>query len=50
MLDHEPVASINPEASRDEQLANLRLIYPPEREALGVLAIGITRIEPPQPA
>jgi ASC-1-like (ASCH) protein len=41
MFDHEEVASVNPLATRDEQLANIRQIYPPEREALGVLAIGI---------
>ncbi|MGH3814926.1 MAG: hypothetical protein ACRDUV_21190 [Pseudonocardiaceae bacterium] len=41
MFDHEEVASVNPTATRDEQLANIRQIYPPEREALGVVAIGI---------
>lgn len=41
MFDHESVASVNPLATRAEQLANIRQIYPPEREALGVLAIGI---------
>jgi len=41
MFDHEAVDSVNPLASREEQLANIRQIYPPEREALGVVAIGI---------
>jgi ASC-1-like (ASCH) protein len=45
MFDHEPVTAVNPLASRDEQLANIRQIYPPEREALGVLAIGIGLID-----
>ncbi len=46
MFDHEPVASVNPTATRDEQLANIRQIYPPEREALGVVAIGIELVDP----
>jgi ASC-1-like (ASCH) protein len=50
MFDHEPVASVNPTATRDEQLANIRQIYPPEREALGVVAIGIELVDPPRPA
>jgi len=33
MLDHEPIASINPLATREEQLANIRRSYPTEREA-----------------
>lgn len=41
MFDHEEVTSINPLATREEQLANIRQIYPPEREALGVVAIGM---------
>jgi hypothetical protein len=40
-FDHEPVASVNPTATREDQLADIRQIYPPEREALGVVAIGI---------
>lgn len=28
-------------------LANIRQIYPPEREALGVVAIGIELVDPP---
>lgn len=50
MFDHESVSSVNPTATRDEQLANIRQIYPPEREALGVVAIGIELVDPPRPA
>lgn len=50
MLDHESVASVNPLATREDQLANIRQIYPPEREALGVVAIGIELVDPPRPA
>jgi ASC-1-like (ASCH) protein len=50
MFDHESVASVNPLASREDQLANIRQIYPPEREALGVVAIGIQLVGPPRPA
>ncbi|MGH3906156.1 MAG: hypothetical protein ACRDTE_18535 [Pseudonocardiaceae bacterium] len=46
MFDHESVTGVNP-TTRDEQLANIRQIYPPEREALGVVAIGIELIDPP---
>jgi ASC-1-like (ASCH) protein len=49
MFDHESVASVNPTASRSDQLANIRQIYPPEREALGVVAIGIELVDPPRP-
>lgn len=48
MFDHEAVASVNPLATRAEQLANIRQIYPPEREALGVVAIGIELVDPPR--
>ena len=41
MFDHEDVASVNPLASRAEQLANIRLIYPAEKEALAVIAIHV---------
>jgi ASC-1-like (ASCH) protein len=50
MFDHEDVASVNPTATRAEQLANIRQIYPPEREALGVVAIGIELVDPPSGA
>ncbi len=33
MFAHETVASVNPLATEQEQLANIRQIYPPEREA-----------------
>ncbi len=46
MFDHEDVASVNPLATRDEQLANIRQT-PPEREALGVVALGIELVDPP---
>ncbi|HEX4722127.1 MAG TPA: ASCH domain-containing protein [Pseudonocardiaceae bacterium] len=46
MFDHESVASVNPLATRAEQLANIRQIYPPEREALGVVALGIELLDP----
>ena len=48
MFDHEDVASVNPSATREEQLVNIRQIYPPEREALGVVAIGIAVFDPLQ--
>ncbi|NEA36738.1 ATP-binding cassette domain-containing protein [Streptomyces sp. SID13031] len=48
MFDRESVASVNPLATREEQLANIRQIYPPEREALGVVAIGIELLDPPR--
>ena len=41
MFDHEDVPAVNPTASRAEQLASIRLIYPPEKEALGVVAIHV---------
>ncbi|WP_241480179.1 ASCH domain-containing protein [Nocardiopsis halotolerans] len=47
MFDHEPVSSVNPTATREDQLRNIREIYPPEREALGVVAIGIELVAPP---
>ncbi|MGH3829024.1 MAG: hypothetical protein ACRDRS_01015 [Pseudonocardiaceae bacterium] len=50
MFDHESVTSVNPLATRDEQLANIRQIYPPEREALGVPAIGIELVGLTRPA
>jgi ASC-1-like (ASCH) protein len=44
MFDHENVSSVNPTATRVEQLANIRLIYPAEKEALGVIAIHVERV------
>ncbi len=43
MFDHEDVSTVNPTANRAEQLANIRLIYPAEKEALGVIAIHVER-------
>ncbi|MEU3250908.1 ASCH domain-containing protein [Streptomyces sp. NPDC006997] len=43
LLDGEGSANINPTATREQQLANIRTIYPPEKEALGALAIEIQR-------
>ncbi|MEV6478408.1 ASCH domain-containing protein [Streptomyces sp. NPDC051576] len=44
LLAGEGPANVNPTATRDEQLANIRAIYPPEKEALGALAIRIELI------
>jgi len=41
MLDAEGPQRVNPDSPRDQQLANIRRIYGPEKEALGVLAIEI---------
>lgn len=41
LLDGEGPANVNPTASRAEQLANIRRIYGPEKEALGALAIEV---------
>lgn len=43
LLDGEGPANINPTATREQQLTNIRAIYPPEKEALGALAIEIER-------
>lgn len=47
MFDHESATSVNPTATCEEQLANIRQIYPPEREAVGVVAIGVELVESP---
>ncbi|MEU4233655.1 hypothetical protein AB0F17_56025 [Nonomuraea sp. NPDC026600] len=49
MLDAEGAANVNPESSREQQLANIRRIYGPEKEALGVLAIEIELLQPAPP-
>jgi ASC-1-like (ASCH) protein len=41
MLDTEGPERVNPDSPREQQLANIRRIYGPEKEALGVLAIEI---------
>jgi ASC-1-like (ASCH) protein len=46
MLDSEGPANVNPESPREQQLANIRRIYGPEKEALGVLAIEIELFAP----
>lgn len=48
MFATETVDAVNPLATREQQLAAIRQIYPPEREALGVVAIGIELVDPPQ--
>jgi ASC-1-like (ASCH) protein len=45
LLDGEGPSNVNPTASRDEQLANIQAIYPPEKEALGTLAIEILLLD-----
>ncbi len=47
-FDLESVTSVNPTATREDQLVNICQIYPPEREALGVVAIGIELVDPPR--
>ncbi|QKW40101.1 ASCH domain-containing protein [Actinomadura sp. NAK00032] len=49
MLDAEGPSNVNPDSPRDQQLANIRRIYGPEKEALGVLAIEITLVTPAEP-
>ncbi|MHC5256239.1 NUDIX domain-containing protein [Streptomyces sp. UC4497] len=39
LLAAEDASRIDPDATREEQLANLRRIYPPQKEALGPIAI-----------
>jgi ASC-1-like (ASCH) protein len=41
LLDGEGPANVNPASTREQQLTNIREIYPPEKEALGALAIEI---------
>lgn len=43
LLDGEGPTNVNPTATREHQLANIRTIYSPEKEALGALAIEIER-------
>lgn len=47
MLDTEGPDNVNPDSPRDQQLANIRRIYGPEKEALGVLAIEIELLDEP---
>ncbi|MDJ1133934.1 ASCH domain-containing protein [Streptomyces iconiensis] len=46
LLDGEGPGNINPAAGRGEQLANIREIYPPEKEKLGALAIEMELRDP----
>jgi ASC-1-like (ASCH) protein len=41
LLDSEDPVRIDPDATWEQQLRNLRQIYGPEKEALGVLAIQV---------
>jgi ASC-1-like (ASCH) protein len=50
LLDGESPGNVNPDSSRNEQLASIRSIYGPEKEALGVLAIEIKLLRPAAPA
>jgi ASC-1-like (ASCH) protein len=45
LLDGEGPANINPTATREQQLTNIRAIYSPEKEALGALAIRIETLD-----
>jgi ASC-1-like (ASCH) protein len=47
MLDTEGQEKVNPTSPRDQQLANIRRIYGPDKEALGVLAIEIELVTEP---
>jgi ASC-1-like (ASCH) protein len=49
MLDGEGPEKVNPGSPRDQQLASIRRIYGPEKEALGVLAIEIELLRPATP-
>ena len=44
MMATEDPRKINPYKSAEEQLADIRSIFPPEKEALGVLAFELCRI------
>ncbi|RFS87522.1 ASCH domain-containing protein [Actinomadura spongiicola] len=50
MFDAEGPSRVNPDSPRDQQLANIRRIYGPEKEALGVLAIEISLVSPADPS
>lgn len=47
MFDHERAEAINPTADRAEQLQAIREIFPAEKEALGVLAIEVEKVQAP---
>ncbi|MEV1177831.1 hypothetical protein [Nonomuraea sp. NPDC049784] len=50
MLDAEGPERVNPTSPREQHLANIRRIYGPEKEAVGVLAIEIELAVPAPPA
>ncbi|MDW8806254.1 ASCH domain-containing protein [Streptomyces scabiei] len=45
LLDGEGPNNVNPTTTREQQLANIRAIYSPEKEALGALAIEIELLQ-----
>ncbi|WP_369228863.1 ASCH domain-containing protein [Streptomyces sp. R21] len=45
LLDGEGPTNVNPTATREQQLTNIRAIYGPEKEALGTLAIEIGTVK-----
>lgn len=45
LLKHEDPAAIAPGIPREEVLTHMRAIYPPEKEALGAVALEIHRYE-----
>ncbi|WP_327724221.1 hypothetical protein [Streptomyces europaeiscabiei] len=45
LLDGEGPSNVNPTATRELRLANIRAIYPSEKEALGALAIEIALLD-----
>ncbi|MFJ4671543.1 ASCH domain-containing protein [Kitasatospora purpeofusca] len=49
LLAAESPDRIHPELDAAQQLALLRAIYPPEREALGAVAIEVTLVQPARP-
>lgn len=49
LLDAEDADAVIPDTPRDQQLKQLRSIYGPDKEALGVLAIAIEADVPVQP-
>ncbi|RKS79503.1 ASC-1-like (ASCH) protein [Actinomadura pelletieri DSM 43383] len=49
MFDAEGPSKVDPDSPRDQQLINIRRIYGPEKEALGVLAIEISLVSSADP-
>ncbi len=48
LLETEDPSKIAPGASKEELLAALRSIYPPEKESLGAIAVELELTEPTQ--